>query len=98
MHLRRIRDDEHLSTIRTPEITALFLRIGLGATFITGGLWKLARSLDADQAAGFPERYTASDGKSGPLFLCLGAPLATPRSSEPMLRRQRDCRPHPCAL
>lgn len=59
---------DKLSTIATPEITALILRIGLGLIFITGGLWKLTRLLDAERAAAILERYTASNGYINQFF------------------------------
>tara|TARA_R110001592_G_scaffold324840_1_gene604559 strand:- start:152 stop:1075 length:924 start_codon:yes stop_codon:yes gene_type:complete len=59
---------DKLSTTSTVELTALILRIGLGLIFITGGLWKLSRLLDAERVAAIVERYTASNGYINQFF------------------------------
>jgi len=62
-----IKADKY-SNLFTPELTALILRIGLGLIFITGGLWKLSRLLDAERVTGILERYTASNGYINQFF------------------------------
>lgn len=57
-----------LNRLSTPGYIALFLRVGLGLVFITGGLWKLSRLLNPDRSSAILSMYTASDGYINQFF------------------------------